>query len=99
MHLVSHHSFPKMHMMPAETAVEYLASAPRVCQQKPMHWTLLDGPADGTVMLTWQPMAHLGNNFASDGYVWADHEQAFSFESRGYVRDPKFNAIPCMIKR
>ncbi|KAJ6086173.1 hypothetical protein N7486_010454 [Penicillium sp. IBT 16267x] len=85
MHLVSHHSFPKMHMMPAETAVEYLASAPRVCQQKPMHWTLLDGPADGTVMLTWQPMAHLGNNFASDGYIWADHEQAFSFESRGYT--------------
>jgi hypothetical protein len=81
-----------MHMMPAETAVEYLASAPRFFQQKPVHWTLLDGPADGTVILTWQPMAHLGNNFASDGYVWADHEQAFSFESRGYVRDPKCDA-------
>ncbi|KAJ6017095.1 hypothetical protein N7451_000474 [Penicillium sp. IBT 35674x] len=85
MHLVSHHPFPKMHMMPAETAVEYLASAPRLFQQKPVHWTLLDGPTDGTVMLTWQPMAHLGNNFASDGYVWADQEQAFSFESRGYT--------------
>ncbi|KAJ5653730.1 hypothetical protein N7490_000733 [Penicillium lividum] len=85
MHLVSHHRYPNMHMMPAETAVEYLTSAPRVCQQKPMHWTLLEGPADGNVMLTWQPMAHLGNNFASDGYVWADAEQAFSFESRGYT--------------
>ncbi|KAJ5935177.1 hypothetical protein N7466_004724 [Penicillium verhagenii] len=85
MHLISHNRYPNMHMMPAETAVEYLTSAPRVCQQKPVHWTLLDGPADGSVMLTWQPMAHLGNNFASDGYVWADAEQAFSFESRGYT--------------
>lgn len=50
-----------------------------------MHWTFLDGPPDGTVMLTWQPQNHLGNNFASDGYIWADQEQAFSFESRGYV--------------
>ncbi|KAJ6122379.1 hypothetical protein N7512_004844 [Penicillium capsulatum] len=72
-------------MMPTETAVEYLASAPRVCQSQPMHWTMLDGPADGTVILTWQPMAQLGNNFASDGYVWADVEQAFTFESRGYT--------------
>lgn len=50
-----------------------------------MHWTFLDGPPDGTVMLTWQPQNHLGNNFASDGYIWADQEQAFTFESRGYV--------------
>lgn len=50
-----------------------------------MHWTFLDGPQDGTVMLTWQPLNHLGTNFASDGYVWADVEQAFTFEARGYV--------------
>jgi hypothetical protein len=50
-----------------------------------MHWTFLEAPPDGTVMLTWQPLAHLGNNFASDGYVWADAEQAFTFEARGYV--------------
>ncbi|KAJ5815475.1 hypothetical protein N7474_007252 [Penicillium riverlandense] len=85
MHLVSRNRFPSMHMMPTETAVEYLTSAPRVCQSQPMHWTFLDGPADGTVMLTWQPLAHLGNNFASDGYVWADAEQAFTFEARGYT--------------
>lgn len=77
-----------MHMMPTETAVEYLLSAPRVCQSQPMHWTFLDGPNDGTVMLTWQPLAHLGSNFASDGYVWADAEQAFTFENRGYVCAP-----------
>jgi hypothetical protein len=86
MHLISRHVYPNMHMMPSETAVEYLTSAPRVCRQQPMHWTFLDGPADGTVMLTWQPLAQLGNNFASDGYIWADVEQAFTFEARGYVR-------------
>ena len=85
MHLVSRNRYPSMHMMPSETAVEYLTSAPRICQTQPMHWTFLDGPPDGTVMLTWQPQNHLGNNFASDGYVWADQEQAFTFESRGYV--------------
>lgn len=71
--------------MPNETAVEYLASAPRVCQTQPMHWTFLEAPPDGTVMLTWQPLNRLGNNFASDGYIWADQEQAFVFECRGYV--------------
>lgn len=86
MHLVSRNRYPQMHMMPTETAVEYLASAPRVCQQQPMHWTFLDGPADGTVMLVWQPLQHLGTNFASDGYIWADVEQAYTFERRGYVR-------------
>ena len=45
-------------------------------------------PPDGSVMLTWQPLNYLGTNFASDGYVWADVEQAFSFEARGYVWYP-----------
>lgn len=36
-------------------------------------------------MLTWQPLNQLGTNFSSDGYVWADVEQAFTFEARGYV--------------
>ncbi|KAJ5779145.1 hypothetical protein N7457_006865 [Penicillium paradoxum] len=36
-------------------------------------------------MLTWQPQNHMGVNFASDGYIWADPEQAFTFESRGYT--------------
>ncbi|KAJ5102641.1 hypothetical protein N7532_003170 [Penicillium argentinense] len=85
MHLVSRNRYPNMHMMPPETAVEYLATAPRVCQSQPMHWTFLDGPADGTVMLTWQPQQHLGNNFASDGYVWADAEQGHVLEVRGYT--------------
>ncbi|KAL4797685.1 hypothetical protein BDV19DRAFT_358499 [Aspergillus venezuelensis] len=86
MHLVSRNRYPLMHMMPTETAVEFLLSAPKVVREaQPMHWTFLDGPQDGTVMLTWQSLNHMGTNFASDGYVWADAEQAFTFEVRGYV--------------
>ncbi|KAB8074723.1 DUF1750-domain-containing protein [Aspergillus leporis] len=86
MHLVSRHRYPLMHMMPTDTVVEYLLSASKIVREaQPMHWTFLDGPQDGTVMLTWQPLGHLGTNFASDGYVWADVEQAFTFEARGYL--------------
>ena len=86
MHLVSRYRYPLMHMLPTDTVVEYLLSAPKVVRElQTMHWTFLDGPPDGSVMLTWQPLGHLGNNFASDGYVWADVEQAFTFEARGYV--------------
>lgn len=75
-----------MQMLPTDTVLEYLLSAPRIVRElHPMHWTFLDGPPDGSVMLTWQPLNQLGANFASDGYVWADVEQAFTFEARGYV--------------
>ncbi|KAL3478102.1 hypothetical protein BJX99DRAFT_225023 [Aspergillus californicus] len=86
MHLISRNRYPMMHMMPTDTVVEYLLSAPKIVREaQPMHWTFLDGPPDGSVMLAWQPLGQLGTNFASDGYVWADAEQAFTFEARGYV--------------
>ncbi|KAL1966338.1 hypothetical protein VTN77DRAFT_4691 [Rasamsonia byssochlamydoides] len=86
MHLVSRSRYPVMNALPTETVVDYLISAPKVVRElQPMHWTFLDGPPDGTTLLTWQPLNHLGTNFASDGYVWADAEQAFTFEARGYT--------------
>lgn len=76
-----------MSQLSLETVVEYLMSAPKIVRDvQPMHWTFLDAPADGTVMLVWQPLEYLGTNFASDGYVWADSEHAFNSEARGYVR-------------
>ena len=86
MHLVSRQRYPLMHMLPTEMVVEYLISAPKVVRDfQPMHWTFLDGPPDGSVFLTWQPSHHMGNNFSSDGYIWADVEQAFTFEARGFT--------------
>ncbi|OJD18994.1 hypothetical protein AJ78_01022 [Emergomyces pasteurianus Ep9510] len=85
MHLVSSYRYPLMTNLSHETAVEYLISAPKVVRElQPVHWMFLDGPPDGTVMLVWQPLNHLGTNFASDGYVWADAEQVYSTEIRGY---------------
>ncbi|KAK2839152.1 hypothetical protein FQN49_006427, partial [Arthroderma sp. PD_2] len=86
MHLVSSYRYPATAAFTHETAVEYLLSAPKVVRElQPMHWMYLDGPPDNTVMLTWQPLNHLGTNFASDGYVWADVEQAYTVEVRGYI--------------
>lgn len=86
MHLVSKSRYPVTNSLTMETAVDYLLSAPGVVRElQPMHWMFLDGPPDGTVMLAWQPLHQLGTNFASDGYVWADAEQAFTTEARGYV--------------
>ncbi|OAX84759.1 hypothetical protein ACJ72_00869 [Emergomyces africanus] len=85
MHLVSNYRYPLMTNLSHETAVEYLISAPKVVRElQTVHWMFLDGPPDGTVILVWQPLNHLGTNFASDGYVWADAEQLYSTEIRGY---------------
>ena len=50
-----------------------------------MNWMIMDAPPDGSVMLVWQPLNQLGMHFASDGYIWADPEQAFSSDAKGYV--------------
>ncbi|PGH06935.1 hypothetical protein AJ79_06408 [Helicocarpus griseus UAMH5409] len=86
MHLVSNYRYPLMTTLNPETAIEYLISAPKVVRElQTVHWMFLDGPPDGTVMLVWQPLNHLGTNFASDGYVWADVEQHFQTEMKGYT--------------
>ncbi|PCG99302.1 Protein of unknown function DUF1750 [Penicillium occitanis (nom. inval.)] len=86
MHLVSRNRYPAMTALPTETVLDYLLAAPKVVREMyPMSWTFLDGPQDGTTLLAWQPLGHLGTTFASDGYVWADAEQAFTFETRGYT--------------
>ncbi len=66
--------------------VEYLIQAPRIVkEQAPMNWQFLTSPQDGDILLVWQP-PQMGAQEASDGYVWADPETAFSSEMRGYVR-------------
>jgi hypothetical protein len=86
MHLVSKNRFPSLTSLSLETVVEFLLQAPKIVRDlQPMHWMMLDGPPDGSLMLVWQPLNHLGTNFATDGYVWADAEQAYNTTSRGYV--------------
>jgi hypothetical protein len=69
-----------------DTLVSYLLEAPKVMREmSTVQWQFLDAPPDGSIFLTWQPMDYLQNNFASDGYVWADVEQPFNSDVRGYV--------------
>jgi hypothetical protein len=84
-HLVSTYRFPHLPHLPIETAVEYLLHAPGVVKgHAPMTWTFLDAPQDGTIMLVWQP-SKLGNQFASDGYIWADPEIGHTLNARNCV--------------
>lgn len=85
MHLISKHRYPVIPNPSLETIVSFLMEAPKIVRDlQPVQWQFLDAPPDGSVLLTWQPMEYLGNNFASDGYVWADAEQSFTSEVRGY---------------
>lgn len=87
MHLVSKYRYPLINSITLDTVVNYLTEAPKIVHDlQPVQWQFLDAPQDGSVLLVWQPLEYLDTNFASDGYVWADAEQAFSQEIRGYVR-------------
>jgi hypothetical protein len=86
MHLVSKYRYPLINSITLDTVVGYLTEAPKIVHDlQPVQWQFLDAPHDGSVFLVWQPLEYLDTNFASDGYVWADVEQAFSQEIRGYV--------------
>lgn len=90
LHLVSKHRYPLLANPSLETIVSYLIEAPKIMRDMaPVHWQYLDAPQDGALFLTWQPLEYLNTNFASDGYVWADAEQPFNSEVRGYVRFTK----------
>lgn len=73
--------------MALDTVMGYLTEAPKIMHDlQPVVWQFIDAPADGTVLLVWQPLEYVGTNFASDGYVWGDAENAFTSEHNGYVR-------------
>jgi hypothetical protein len=85
MHLISKHRYPVIANPSLEMIVGFLMEAPKIVRDvQPVQWQFLDGPQDGSLFLTWQPIEYLGTNFASDGYVWADAEQAFTSEVQGY---------------
>ncbi len=84
-HLVSSNPYPKIPQVNLDIAVEYLLQAPRIVREvAPMSWMYLDCPPDGENMLVWQPSQLIAQP-ASDGFIWADGEMAYSSELRGYV--------------
>ncbi|KAI9810351.1 MAG: hypothetical protein M1827_006318 [Pycnora praestabilis] len=86
LHLISTYRYPILAHVSVDTVVEYLLQASKITRDvAAMNWTFLDAPADGTVLLAWQPELQMQNRFASDGYIWADPEDAFTFEVKGYT--------------
>lgn len=86
MHLVSKYRYPTIHQATTETIISFLMEAPKIVRDlQPMHWTYLDAPPDGSLMLVWQPLEQMQTAFASDGYIYADMEHAFCSENKGYV--------------
>ncbi|KAI1065449.1 hypothetical protein LB507_000387 [Fusarium sp. FIESC RH6] len=80
-HLISSFRYPAMPRLDLNEVAKWLMSAPQVARDRaPFFWTYLDKPADGTMLLTWQPLQRLGTNFATDGYVWAPPEQVYKHD-------------------
>ncbi|QUC18287.1 uncharacterized protein UV8b_02528 [Ustilaginoidea virens] len=80
-HLVSSYRYPTMPRLDLSEVAKWLMTAPQIARDRaPFFWTYLDKPADGTILLTWQPLQRLGTNFATDGFVWAPPEQVYKHD-------------------
>ncbi|KAK4044496.1 hypothetical protein C8A01DRAFT_42677 [Parachaetomium inaequale] len=77
-HLLSTFRYASMPRVELPEVTKWLLQAPKIARDTaPFYWTYLECPADGSIFLTWQPTARRGNEFASDGYVWAGPEVSF----------------------
>ncbi|KAG6271290.1 hypothetical protein E4U48_003542 [Claviceps purpurea] len=80
-HLVSSYRYPTMPRLDLNEVAKWLMTAPQIARDRaPFFWTYLDKPADGTILLTWQPLQRLATNFATDGFVWAPPEQVYKHD-------------------
>lgn len=86
MHLICSYRYPIQSHLGPEDALNALIQAPRIVNEmSPMAWTYFNqAPSDGQLFLAWQP-PRMQKGFATDGYIWADQEQQFLQEIRGYV--------------
>ncbi|KAH6845273.1 hypothetical protein B0I37DRAFT_180915 [Chaetomium sp. MPI-CAGE-AT-0009] len=77
-HLLSTFRYASMPRVDLPEVTKWLLQAPKIARDTaPFYWTYLECPADGSIFLTWQPTARRGNEFASDGYVWAGPEVSY----------------------
>jgi hypothetical protein len=80
-HLVSSFRYPSMPHPNINEIAKWLMNAPQVARDRaPFFWTYLDRPADGTVLLTWQPLQRLATTFATDGWIWSPQEHLYKHD-------------------
>jgi hypothetical protein len=85
MHLISTYQYPHVPRLQLDQALGHLLQAPQIFREvRPVAWTYLAPPPDGTTFLAWQA-PRMGNGFASDGYIWIDQEMTYRQQMRGYV--------------
>lgn len=97
-HLISSYRYPAIPRLDFNEVAKWLMNAPQIARdQAPFFWTYLDKPADGTILLTWQPLSRLGTNFATDGFVWAPPEQIYKHDLGnglvGFAIEPLMNVL------
>ncbi len=91
-HLVSSRRYPQVAHVAIPEVAQWLLQAPVIARDKaPFCWQFLNQPADGTILMTWQPLQRLGTNFASDGYVWAPPEQLYKHDLGNGLVSSLFN--------
>ncbi|KAJ4150731.1 hypothetical protein LMH87_011468 [Akanthomyces muscarius] len=82
-HLMSSFRYPAAARLDINEVAKWLMAAPQIARDKaPFFWGYLDKPADGTTLLTWQPLQRLGTNFATDGFVWSPPEEIYKHDLR-----------------
>lgn len=75
--------YPAAARLDINEVAKWLMAAPQIARDKaPFFWGYLDKPADGTTLLTWQPLQRLGTNFATDGFVWSPPEEIYKHDLR-----------------
>ncbi|KFY88783.1 hypothetical protein V500_06111 [Pseudogymnoascus sp. VKM F-4518 (FW-2643)] len=85
-HCLSVYRFPTLQTVHQSKIADWLLSAPKIANSSaPFYWTYLERPQDGLILLTWQPEAQAGTNFASDGYIWAGAETVYAMPIDNFV--------------
>lgn len=83
---MSVYRFPTLQTVHQSKIADWLISAPKIANSSaPFYWTYLERPQDGLILLTWQPEAQAGTNFASDGYIWTGAETVYAMPMDNYV--------------
>lgn len=90
LHLISAHQYPRFQQLQPDQAYTFLRQAPELVKlRRPVAWTFIAPPDDGTTFLEWIPPQR-ERNYASDGYVWADAERGYEREyEQFFVRHTK----------
>ncbi|RPA86515.1 DUF1750-domain-containing protein [Ascobolus immersus RN42] len=86
--LASTYAYPKQPNVPLPVVLDMLVKAPQIAQQQAFTWTMLDAPAEGTMLLV-MISPQLQNVQTTDGCVWLEAEIPTRIDERGFSSEMK----------